>query len=349
MAFKNFFNKSEDQFDKIKFKVKDKLGLFDPVIIYPYLGYGTTQKAVILGRILEKKEIIHGVKEKEESIWTNLLKIWNRYESDEIPKVEITGRLYGHIARGMSDEEGYFKLEFSNLSAEQLSNGWHDVVLEILNMPFDIEYEKYAKGEILINDQASGLGIISDVDDTIIKSNAMNPIKKMSTMVMHNANSRVPFEGVSKLYHQLIKGYKNPLFFVSGSSYNLFDLLVSFCKKQDIPKAPFFLRDLGLNASQWIKQNTKPYKIDNMETILQTYNRLQFICIGDSGQEDPEIYREVHQKYPGRIKAIYIRHVHNDKRLKELKNISEGMDIPFLILKNSKEAIAHSKEMGSIE
>jgi len=43
--------------------------------------------------------------------------------------------------------------------------------------------------------------------------------------------------------------------------------------------------------------------------ILDTYPTLPFLLIGDSGQEDPEIYREVVARYPRRILAVYIRDV----------------------------------------
>ena len=36
------------------------------------------------------------------------------------------------------------------------------------------------------------------------------------------------------------------------------------------------------------------------------------MLIGDSGQQDPEIYREVVRRYPDRIRAIYIRSVDPD-------------------------------------
>jgi phosphatidate phosphatase APP1 len=36
---------------------------------------------------------------------------------------------------------------------------------------------------------------------------------------------------------------------------------------------------------------------------------LRFVLIGDSGQQDPEIYREVAREFPGRVVAAYIRNV----------------------------------------
>jgi phosphatidate phosphatase APP1 len=43
--------------------------------------------------------------------------------------------------------------------------------------------------------------------------------------------------------------------------------------------------------------------------IFDTYPELPFLLVGDSGQEDPEIYAELVRERPGRVKAVYIRNV----------------------------------------
>lgn len=347
-SFRNAIHKAEENITHIKFKVKEALNLFDPVIIYPYSGYGNGEKAFINGRILEKERFIHDDHEREHSFWHNLHKIWKRYESDEIPGVEIEGELKGVKAKAVSNDEGYFTLVFEGLSEKQLSDGWHQANLRISNMPFDLEYEEEFDDAVLINNQQDCFGIISDVDDTIIKSEAMNALKKLQIMISENAESRVAFDGVEKMYCELIQNWKNPLFFISGSSYNLHDMLVSFCEHQNIPKGPFLLRNLGLTAEKWLKQDTSEYKKAHIEHIMQVFNRLSFICIGDSGQKDPEIYSEIYKKYPKQVKAIYIRQVHSQERKKELKQMADEMDVPFVVMDTSEDALAHARSMGWI-
>jgi phosphatidate phosphatase APP1 len=345
---KKIIYKTENGLDRIKFRVKDLLELFDPVIIYPYRGFGNQHEAFLHGRILEKEPLIHESNELEENLWTNLRKAWDRYESDEIPGATVQGRLNDIEATATSDKEGYFTLHFKLNNEQSLDNGWHKVALTLVDLPFDVDYERETYGEVLIADQSCDFGIISDVDDTIIKSNIMHPWKKVITMLKNDAESRIAFEGVPELYQKMVKGNKNPLLFVSGSSYNLYDMLTRFCEHHDLPKAPFFLRDLGLDNKQWIKQDTHPYKFSHIEHILKVYPELSFICIGDSGQEDPEIYRDIHLKHPGRIMAIYIRHVHTDERLHQLKIIQKSLDIPMLIMKDSSDALDHAAGMNWI-
>ncbi|HEY9842488.1 MAG TPA: App1 family protein, partial [Candidatus Obscuribacterales bacterium] len=51
------------------------------------------------------------------------------------------------------------------------------------------------------------------------------------------------------------------------------------------------------------------YKQEKLRLLLKTYPNKLFICFGDSGEKDPEIYRQIAKEYPGRIKAIFINNV----------------------------------------
>src|SRR5690606_27028472 len=140
-------------------------------------------------------------------------------------------------------------------------SGWHKGTMEIIEMPFDLEYNRSSEFEVLICDESCEFGIISDVDDTIVKSHATDTLDKVATILAKDAKSRTPFEGVKDLYDALIGSEKRPLFFISGSEYNLYDLLVDFCDHHKICKAPFLLRDLGMNTEKWFKTDTENHKL----------------------------------------------------------------------------------------
>ncbi|WP_234568511.1 phosphatase domain-containing protein [Rhodohalobacter sp. 614A] len=346
---KDLIIKAELGYDKLKYRVKNKLDLYNDVIIFPYRGFGNEKEAFLRGRILEKEEIIHGGKVVPNTLYYNLKKTWKRYASDEIPGVGVKGTLNGVEANSISDDEGYFDLHFKNLHAANLEDGWYNVDLEITQMPVDLSFESKTTGEVLISKQSHSFGIISDIDDTIIHTDIINKIQMVLNTIRYDSENRVAFEGVPELYRELTQTHKNPLLFVSGSSYNLYEMLDTFCRLNNIPKAPFVLRDLGIGPSQWIKESSHSFKTRNIEMILDVYDKLPFILIGDSGEEDPEIYLDIHKKYPGRVMAIYIRHVHSDARKKEIREMTKDLDIPFLLMKDSHEALEHAKSMGWIQ
>ena len=79
---------------------------------------------------------------------------------------------------------------------------------------------------------------------------------------------------------------------------------------------------------------------------------LPFFLIGDSGQEDPEIYSSIIEKYPGKIKAVYIRNVSKDlKRSNEIhelakKAVNEGSSL--VLADNTLVMAEHAAEKGWI-
>jgi hypothetical protein len=58
--------------------------------------------------------------------------------------------------------------------------------------------------------------------------------------------------------------------------------------------------------------------------MLALYSDLPFVLIGDSGQHDPEIYRQIVAEHPGRVLAVYIRNVSRDpKRIEEIESLAK--------------------------
>jgi phosphatidate phosphatase APP1 len=174
-------------------------------------------------------------------------------------------------------------------------------------------------------------------------------MKSMYMTFMNNAYSRLPFEGVSAFYHALQKGFsgaeENPIFYVSSSPWNLYDLLVDFLELNKIPKGPLFLKDYGFTHNKLFTESHGIHKPKQIRNILNAYPHLNFILIGDSGQHDPEIYAEVIKEFPGRILASYIRDVSLDERDIEIKKISEGIlehKVEMILAENSLSAAEHA-------
>ena len=93
------------------------------------------------------------------------------------------------------------------------------------------------------------------------------------------------------------------------------------------------------------------HKLKEIRQILEAYPQLPFVLVGDSGQEDPVIYREVVEQYPGRILAIYIRDVLLPERKKIAVDVSQSLlehKIEMVIVENTVEAAEHAAKNGLI-
>jgi phosphatidate phosphatase APP1 len=163
----------------------------------------------------------------------------------------------------------------------------------------------------------------------------------------------MPFPGVAAFYRALQAGTgltgPNPIFYVSKSPWNLYDVIVQFLERQEIPLGPVLLRDWDLIP----EHETKGFKTREIEEVLQTYPTLPFILIGDTTQKDPEIYREVVRAFPGRVLAVYIRNVAaSTARSTAVKKLAEELaaERATLILADDTRAMAaHAAEQGWID
>jgi len=163
---------------------------------------------------------------------------------------------------------------------------------------------------VLVPSARARLGVISDMDDTVLQSEITSFIRAARLMLLENARTRLPFPGVAAFYRALERGGRgdesNPIFYVSSSPWNLHDVIADFLDAQEIPVGPMLLRDWDIGRDM---MRTRDYKRSQIREILATYPALPFILVGDSGQEDPEIYGSLVNDHPGRILAIYIRNV----------------------------------------
>src|SRR5205085_2787521 len=149
-------------------------------------------------------------------------------------------------------------------------------------------------------------GVVSDIDDTVIQTDATDVVRMARAVLLGNAHTRLPFPGVVDLYRALRDGpggaCDNPLFYVSSSPWNLYELLEETFALRGVPPGPLLLRDWGLSSSG-LPTRHAGHKRAAIARIFETYPTLPFILVGDSGQEDPEIYASLMRDHPHRVLA----------------------------------------------
>ena len=195
--------------------------------------------------------------------------------------------------------------------------------------------------------------MISDVDDTVLVSHVTTFLARLEVFFLRNAYTRKPFEGVAAFYRALQRGgggrEYNPIFYVSSSPWNIYDLFEDFFRVNGIPAGPFFLRDYGLERNRLFTLSLREHKRRAIGAILRFYDRLPFILIGDSGQKDAEIYAQAAREFPGRVAAIYIRDVTPRRPHRALNRLArdlrrEGVDL--LLVADTLEAAHHAVRRG---
>lgn len=306
----------------------------DQIVILPYRGYGTRDRLVLPGRVLQDERIRPA--RAGERRWRNFAAFLRRIESDEVPFAPLLARFNGVEVRLRADREGYFRVE---LGPGPRKAGWHDVELAIP------ETKVKAIGRVLVPPDNAQFAVVSDIDDTVVYSHVMSKVRMLLTLAFSNAHTRKPFEGVAAFYRALHAG-RNPFFYVSKSPWNLYVPLAEYLELQALPEGPLFLRNLGLRMP-------RDHKCVAISALLQAYPRLPFILIGDSGESDPEVYRDIVRRHPNRIRVIYIRSVNRrpDRLAAIEKLIAEvaKTGCQLVLAPDSEFAAAHAAAEGLIE
>ena len=120
----------EKPLDRLRFRLKKRLGRIGPITIIPYRGYGTGGRALLRGRVLENRMLAKP--DREDSIWRNLSTMIRRFTSEEIAGARVRVRFHGTETEVVSDDEGYFQLELRLPAALPAGEVWQEVRLELV-------------------------------------------------------------------------------------------------------------------------------------------------------------------------------------------------------------------------
>lgn len=347
-----FFERVEGRADKISLERRLKRNFNNAPKIVLFFGYGTREKISIKGRVVEDEGEI--LSKETDSVWRNIKNMYRRFETDEIPFAKVKAIFQNREVETIADDEGYFTAEFSNIEnlPEQL---WQEINFELLEPVLPDAQKTTATGQILTAPASAKFGVISDIDDTIITTNAINRLKMLVTTIAANEHTRIPFEGVAAFYKALQKGVSgnesNPIFYVSSSPWNLHGFLIEFMRKNEIPLGPVFLKDFGSHTI-FHGGDHQTHKLENIRHILETFKDLPFVLIGDSGEQDPEIYRRIIEEFPNRIRAAYIRNVNpNPLRIESVNKLIvevSGIGSQMVFAADSEFAARHAAEINLI-
>jgi phosphatidate phosphatase APP1 len=311
--------------------------------IAAFRGFANTHSAYLQGRILVHKPLF----DQLESGWRkNLINSFRRFESDEIPEAVVRIQVGGNRFELITDREGYFTLD--HLLPEALpQNGcaWKSVRIQLTHVPGrnGLGAPPQAESEVLLPHPENRLGIISDIDDTLLHTGVASPLKwrVIYYTFLMSISRRRPVGISADFCTSLSQGesFVRPVFYVSNSPWNIYDLLRDFLAYNGFPKGPILLRDAGIPYRDY-PPGFPTHKDFTIARILQSYPAMQFVLVGDSGEKDAEIYLRIAKKFPDRIRAILIRDINHNRRTARVRRLLDESrpDIPHTIFDTYREA-----------
>ncbi|HET7229377.1 MAG TPA: phosphatase domain-containing protein [Longimicrobium sp.] len=350
-GFERFSQRLEAKIDE----QREKLGFGGdrPLRIEAYRGFGRPDRAWVKARVLRGSPLPPA--RAADSVWINLSAMLQRFESDEVPGATVRVRYPGGEQVLKTDREGYCEAWLDVLPAFAGAQTWQQVQMEVLDPPSPHPVRTEAR--VMVPPRTARFGVISDLDDTVVRTDVASRLRMARNVFLGNAHTRTPFPGVAAFYRALERGCAgyahNPVFYVSSSPWNLFDVLTEFLELKGIPAGPLLLRDWGISSVDPGEGGHSGHKLRHIRIILELFPTLPFILIGDSGQEDPEIYHRAVTEHPERILAVYIRNVsrapERGEAIRKLAAEVEKAGSTLILADDTAAAARHAAQSGWID
>ena len=155
--------------------------------------------------------------------------------------------------------------------------------------------------------EPDGWSVISDIDDTIKRSNVLDKRELMKNTFLREF---IAVDGMADRYQEWER--EGAAFhYVSGSPWQLYPALAGFAETEGFPRGTWLLREFRIKDRSSIELLKSPqdFKLRTITTILRAFPPRRFVLVGDSGEQDPEVYGELARRRPRQIAHIAIRNV----------------------------------------
>jgi phosphatidate phosphatase APP1 len=251
------------------------------VLLFPAVG--TTTQVTLAGRVLK-----NGPSGGSSTVSKNLRRLTT--SNWEGASVEV--RFEGQQATVTSGHDGNFEATFSA--------GKTPFPVGLTTAEAAVKGAEPGRATVDVMAADAPFFVISDFDDTVAVTNVLDKSKFVKTVFGQDELTQPVVEGMASFYRCLREQPARPVFaLVSGSPVQYTARVSRFLQKHDFPVFGQYLRDLGPST-------LSDYKQPVIRALLKSIPG-PVVLVGDSGEKDPEVYAQIRNEFPERVKAIFIR------------------------------------------
>jgi hypothetical protein len=157
----------------------------------------------------------------------------------------------------------------------------------------------------------AGVSVVSDIDDTIKVTEIQNRQELLANTFLREFR---PVPGMAGVFERWAKSGA-AFHYLSAGPWQLHGVLTEFLEQHGFPAGSLYMRAFRWKDTDFFSLFSAPdrHKHANIEPIIRSFPHRRFMFVGDSGEQDPEIYGAFGRKYPNQVAAIYIRDVTGEK------------------------------------
>ncbi len=325
-----------------------------PVRVHPFHGFGADGRVRLGGRVLvgapprPRTSAPRATDGTPRGRWAVVRANLLPFLTLEVPGARVRLQLGDRVAVVRADGGGYLRAELEDvgltagrytatLTPEEPSGRSSTVVVHVL-------------------DPATDVAVVSDIDDTIVDSGiARGLLATISTALLRDAATRVPLEGAAELYRALAEGAgagpPRPFVYLSTSPWNLVGFLQGFLHRNGFPEGPLLLTDWGPSRAGLLRVGTQQHKRAALEHLAAVLPSQRFVLIGDSGQQDAQIYTAFALGHPGRVASVLIRRAGaedaaDEQALADCATSLAEAGVPYVLAQDSAAMLRAAPGLG---
>jgi phosphatidate phosphatase APP1 len=221
---------------------------------------------------------------------------WRRFVTTEVPDVPVVVRIGGRTFRVTSRRDGYVDVRLEC----DLEPGWSPVT-------FSVDGEDPVEGSVRVVGPETRLGVVSDVDDTIIETMLPRPLVAFRNAFLVRESDRLAVPGMPELYAEITAAHPDVfVVYLSTGAWNTVVPLTAFLARHGYPPGPLLLTDWGPTHEGWFRSG-QDHKRSQLRRLFDDLPRLRWLLVGDDGQHDPALYAEAAAAEPDRVLGVAIR------------------------------------------
>ncbi|KAH7924302.1 hypothetical protein BV22DRAFT_1013585 [Leucogyrophana mollusca] len=158
----------------------------------------------------------------------------------------------------------------------------------------------------------SPVRVISDIDDTVKVSDVVNGARAVFHNVFVKDFQNIIIPGMAEWYNEMwSRGVR--FHYVSNSPFELLPVINQFLSFSQLPPGSIRLRSYaGRSLFNGLLSAPATRKRANVVEVLDSFPQSQFLLVGDSGEQDLELYSTLAQERPSQILGVFIRDVGKD-------------------------------------
>jgi len=259
--------------------------------VVPYVGYGGDGWVRVLARVLLMPP------GSPRSVRTDG-RGWRRFVSASAADVPVTVRVGADTHVVPSSRDGYLDVRLE--TTDPLTPGWDRALLSVADAA-------PVEAPLRVIGASTGLGLLSDVDDTVIVTMLPRPLEAFRNAFWVRETDRRPVPGMAGLYADIVAAHPDVLVvYLSTGAWNTAAALTGFLARHGYPPGPLLLTDWGPTNEGWFRSG-QAHKRAQLTRLFADFPTVRWLLVGDDGQHDPSLYAEAATAHPERVLGIAIR------------------------------------------